>query len=92
MAAKKLQILKKMLQTLKCFGNSKKYLVEAQKSCEKVVRLTAWVRKISRQVAIFGVILSFDKGQKCVNIFKDARNPKCCLLAEEDNDIPSNNC
>ena len=72
-----------------------------------MVRLTAWVGlpslpplprsgqvnvKISRQVAIFGVILSFYKGQNCVKIFKNARNPKCCLLAEEDNDIPSNNC
>ena len=51
-----------------------------KKNCEKAVRLTAWVDpplprsgqenvKISRQVAIFGVILSFYKGQKWVKIF-----------------------
>ena len=56
-----------------------------KKNCEKAVRLTAWVDpppplprsgqvnvKISRQVAIFGVILSFYKGQKWVKIFTNS--------------------
>ena len=53
-----------------------------KKNCEKAVRLTAWVDppsspplkrsgkcEISRQVAIFGVILPFYIGQKWVKIF-----------------------
>ena len=52
-----------------------------KKNCEKAARRTAWVDppplprsgqenvKISRQVAIFGVILLFYKGQKWVKIF-----------------------
>ena len=56
-----------------------------KKNCEKAVRLTAWVDpppplprsgqenvKISRQVVIFGVILSFYKGQKWVKIFTNS--------------------